>query len=316
MDIETILNKIGYEELSNDGSFFRTKPIYRDSGNSTSLRIHKETGRFTDFSEGVNGSIKDLIALTLNISIGEVFKFMKENGINENSFLQENSSEIDEEAFIQNFSNFFKFENLNLSQNFNFYTKSPRDISRDVLIELNARFCNSGKMSRRTIFPIEDENGNIIGVNGRHIQEDHPMKWKAIGRKKEWVFPRQSIPYIKKSKTIILVEGISDILALYTSGVKSCFCSFGTVILKDLLNKIMALNPDNIIIATNNEPDNNEIGLKSAQKMKTQLSNYLPEERVKIFLPYKKDFGVMSSGEIKLWKKDMINLISDKKRTK
>lgn len=312
MSVEDILNKIGYTDLSTDGSFFRTKPIYRDSGNATSLRIHKETGRFTDFSEGVSGSIKDLIALTLNISIGEVFRFLKENKI-DLSLDSSEEKDLNEEAFIQNFSNFFKLENLNLSQNFNFYTREPRNISKDVLIELNARFCNSGKMSRRTIFPIEDENGNIIGINGRHVQEGHPMKWKAIGKKKDWVFPRQSIPFIKKTKTIVLVEGISDILALYNAGVKSCFCSFGTVILKSLLNKIMALNPDNIIIATNNEPDNNSIGLKAANKMKDQLDNYFPSERTKILLPYEKDFGVMTKEEIKKWKKELINLISDKK---
>jgi hypothetical protein len=54
-DVRGILEELGYV-LTNDGAFYRARPIYRNSNNSTSLRIHKESGRFIDFSINKGGS--------------------------------------------------------------------------------------------------------------------------------------------------------------------------------------------------------------------------------------------------------------------
>lgn len=304
--IKEILNNIGYTNLRQDGEFYRARPLYRESGNSTSLRVHSKTGYFSDFSAGINGNLKRLICLTLNISDQEADKYVKGVSLEESTEENQDDSCVDGENI-----NYIDISSMSLVNNFNFYIK--RGIKKEVLLELGASYCMNGKMNRRIIFPVTDDNGRIIGLNGRHIQEDHDIKWKAIGRKSSWVFPRQSFDFIKKSKTVILVEGISDIVALYDAGIKSCLCLFGTKILKELFLKLISLNPSNIIISTNNEVDNNSIGNNAAKKIKTKLLEFFPEENVIIKLPPKKDFGEMSMEERKQWKKELIELISKKK---
>lgn len=306
MDVKELLNSIGYTNLKRDGEFYRTRPLYRQSGNDTSLRIHSQTGYFCDFSAGLNGNLKKLIHLTLGISEQEAGKMLKGVNLTPSSVVNGEDSGVSGED-----SNYIDISSLSLVKNFNFYIK--RGIRKEVLLELDASYCMGGKMSRRIIFPILDDHGMVIGLNGRHIQEDNPIKWKVIGQKRKWVFPRQSFEYIKKSQTVVLVEGISDIVALYNAGIKSCLCLFGTKILKALFLKLISLNPSNIIIATNNEPDNENIGNEAAKKIRSELLKFFPSENVVVKLPPKKDFGEMSVAEIKQWKVELIELISNKK---
>ena len=64
--IREILSEIGYS-LSDQGKYFRTRPIYRDSSSSTVLSIRKSDGRWKDFREDIGGSFEDLIRLSLRL---------------------------------------------------------------------------------------------------------------------------------------------------------------------------------------------------------------------------------------------------------
>src|SRR5258705_5365402 len=64
--IREILTDLGYE-LRDCGKEFRAKPIYRDSDNSTSLCIHKDTGYWCDFSMGISGKFDELVQITLKL---------------------------------------------------------------------------------------------------------------------------------------------------------------------------------------------------------------------------------------------------------
>ncbi len=56
--IREILTDIGYS-LSDQGKYFRTKPLYRDSSSSTVLSIRKSDGVWKDFRQDIGGSLED-----------------------------------------------------------------------------------------------------------------------------------------------------------------------------------------------------------------------------------------------------------------
>ena len=80
--IRDILTDIGYS-LSDQGKYFRTKPLYRDSSSSTVLSIRKTDGVWKDFREDIGGSLEDLVRLTLRLKTkADTLKWMTNKGIN------------------------------------------------------------------------------------------------------------------------------------------------------------------------------------------------------------------------------------------
>ena len=156
------------------------------------------------------------------------------------------------------------------------------------------------------VFPVYDDEGLIIGIDGRTIFDATP-KWKKLGYKLDWIFPLFAIPEISKTGEVILVESIGDTLALYDAGIKNVFCLFSVKISSKVISKLIELGVKKIIIATNNDKDNEinprtrEAGNQAAIKIREKLLNFFDDSVIHIKLPIKKDFGVMSKDEIKLW---------------
>ena len=67
MDVKQTLLELGYSNIKDSGDFYRTKPIYRDSDNETSLSVNKITGRFVDFGRNIKGSFEELVRLSLRV---------------------------------------------------------------------------------------------------------------------------------------------------------------------------------------------------------------------------------------------------------
>ena len=105
-DVKSILHEIGYTNLKDDGQFFRAKPLYRDSGNATSLRIRKNSGGWVDFSADLSGSLRDLIKITTGKDVE----------------LEEFESVEEFKDLIQTTTNVRKeWEEATLVKNYNFY---------------------------------------------------------------------------------------------------------------------------------------------------------------------------------------------------
>jgi 5S rRNA maturation endonuclease (ribonuclease M5) len=284
--VREILEGIGYT-LRDDGAYYRAKPLYRDSGNPTSLRIHKDSGRFTDFSANFSGSLEDLVKLTTGQSVS----------LNELKF-----EPIQRKETLQVQRDWHKeWEAATLVKSYKFYLE--RGIPVEVLEKFGARLCQSGKMTRRIVFPIKDQIGKIIGISGRSVV-DNPIKWKHLGVKSDFIFPIFCLGEIRLKREVILVESIGDAMALYAAGVKNILCLFGVALLPKLAAKLIELNVKKIIIATNNDKDNQEVGNRAAVQIEDKLSNFFDNGVIEIRLPIKKDFGNMTPEEIGNWYDD------------
>jgi DNA primase len=190
-----------------------------------------------------------------------------------------------------------------LLPHYDFYNK--KNISSEVLELYRSGFSMSGKMNGRFVFPIFDENKKVIGISGRHLlwkPNNSAPKWKHIGRKGNWIYPinLQSEEdnvfkkTIEEKRSIILVEGIGDSLALSEQGYYNHLVVFGLEISSKQLSYLMSLSIDEVVISTNNDADKTDNrGLQAAIKIFLKLIKYIDIDKVKIKLPICKDFGEM-----------------------
>ena len=116
---------------------------------------------------------------------------------------------------------------LELPQGATPYTKTFRGISQQTLKHFEAFYTNSvEKLADRIIFPIKDITGKTVAYVGRHTMSNGNPRYLNYPSKVQLpLFPAQ-VPAGHKS--LVLVEGIFDMLNLYDKGLKNVSCTFGT----------------------------------------------------------------------------------------
>lgn len=289
--VHDILTSLGYD-LRDFGKSFRAKPIYRDSNNSTALIIDKETGRWHDFSTSQGGDIKQLIKLTLKTpSEDDLIKYL--NGFT--------PSAVTNNVKIEQQKTFSKDLLIKLRKDHTYWEK--RGISKDTLDLFQGGVADNGKMANRYVFPIFNSKDDIVGFAGRDLTGRSEIKWKLIGSKMNWNYPlKLNKDLIMKSREVIIVESIGDLLSLWEAGIKNVIVAFGVELNSSLTPFLIKIDAQKIFLSFNNEIDNDSIGNKAAEKAKSKLINHFDEKQIQIALPTKKDFGEMTYEEIKLWK--------------
>ena len=302
-EIRDVLTSLGYT-LRDNGKEFRSRPIYRDSGNDNSLVIKKDNGFWIDYSENIKGFLPDLVKITLNLKdVSEAKKYLKDNGFSLEIKKEEKPKIKDRRVFPEEYLD-------ELFPNHKYWI--DRGISKDTLSLFKGGICSKGLMKNRYVFPIFDSRKKFVGYSGRYIHKTKKKslpKWLHRGDKSFWKYPLFiNFDFIKNSQYVILVESIGDMLALWDAGIKNVMVVFGIDVSLSVLNFLIRLDVEKIVIAFNNDKDNNLVGNKAADKAKNKFLKYFDEGQVIIFLPdVKNDFGDMTKEEIKGWQKK-INL--------
>ncbi len=286
-DVRDILESNGYTIHLESGDYLKMRPLYRESSNNTALSVNKNTGYWVDWVTMEKGDLKSLISKTggdSNISL-EVSKK------NKNKQLLDFSIKLNSEDIPT------------LLPNYNFYLN--RGISEDTLRELRSGMCTSGKMNSRYVFPIFSESNDIIGLAGRDLlKSDVRPKWKKLGESKKFAYPLfTNKEDILNKRQVILLEGISDLVALFDCGIRQCLVVFGLNLSSFLLSKILELQPTDIVLGFNfdDKKDGSNPGMLGNIKIRDKLLKWFSPSVVRICLPYKNDFGDMSKDEILDW---------------
>ena len=303
-EIKEILMELGYSQIKDYSNEYRMFPLYRQS-DSACLSVKKNTGFFVDYGRSLSGDFIKLIQLTLNLKDKARAK----------RWLSTKNIDFDEQEVRERVS-----QKLNYKK---FYSKSSLDkllpdhgywlergVSEDTLSLLKGGLDNGiegGKFYNRYVFPIFDDRENILGYSGRLIKNsDRAPKWKHIGQKSYWTYPSfLNLKSINENKKLIIVESIGDMLALYDSNIKNVIVAFGVSLSNSIINFTLRHRLDKIIIALNNDSENNSVGNKASLKFKNQLSKHINRNKIDICLPTKKDFGEMKGLEISKWYKDV-----------
>ena len=297
MNVKDILVDLGYSNIIEGVKDYRMRPIYRDSDNNTVLSVKKDSGRFIDFSKGISGSIEDLIQLSLNLKdVEEVKKW-----ISQKNFSIETREEVKPKLKENKIYN--KEMLLKLKKDHSYWVN--RNISEEIIAEFDGGVADTGKMAGRYVFPIFNNQDQIVGFSGRDIlNRTEVPKWKHIGNKSSWCFPaKKTIKEIKQSKSVIIVESVGDCLSLYQAGIKNVLVSFGLEISNSIINLMLKVDVNNIHICFNNDSEKNNAGNLAAEKAFDKIAKFFDYKQIHINLPDKKDFGEMNTEEILEWKK-------------
>lgn len=180
-------------------------------------------------------------------------------------------------------------------------------IKRGINIETCEKFqigvAQAGQMRGRSVIPIFNvDHSKIMGFTGRKLNDEAAgPKWKHLSDKKLWMFSGHSFLPPSMDR-IILVESPVCVMRLSMEGIQNTLCLFGTRLQSKITSYLLQSNPKEILIATNNEVDNDSIGNLAAEDIQNTLLKFFSGETVKIALPIAKDFGDSNEEEMKEWR--------------
>lgn len=121
-------------------------------------------------------------------------------------------------------------------------------INIDIVKESNGRLYDT--FQNRIIFPIIDEDNNVVGFSGRkYLKADLEDKMlpKYSNSKETFLFKKSGLFYninnalqnIKKSKEIVITEGFMDTIRMSSIGYKNVVALMGTAFTSEHLEKII-----------------------------------------------------------------------------
>ena len=308
--IESSLIELGYQ-LKDFGNHWRANAVYRNGNNPSSLMIYKDTGVWRDFVENKTPMpFRRLVELTLNTRDANIV----------NKYVDyQNSTESEDKNYkkeILEMERIYPNDCLKkLFPNFSFYEK--RGIDESVQKMYKCGLASAGKMYRRIVFPIYNDNSQIFGFSGRKVDDntDAP-KWKHIGLKSNWIYPAMIPDFPEIIDEVILVESIGDSMALTQNEITNNLVMFGLDCSPKLLNFLVSKNLKQITISTNNDANSSiNRGLIAGIKVLIKLSSFFDLDIIKIKPPLMNDFGDMQNLKdpniFDQWKKSEPLLIED-----
>jgi len=205
-----------------------------------SMRIDRITGIFNCFSCKFKGNI---------------FTYYEVEGVGRLIILRETLKKRIQEKVAES-------KGLRLPSNYIKYIGSWRDISSETYEKFEAFQSSFSEYVGRIVFPVKDLSGKIIAFIGRDTSINIP-KYLVVPHKAKIPF----YPSVKPIKgSIILVEGIFDMLNLYDKGMRNVICAFGTQTISEAkLNLLKIKGVESVIIFL----DGDDAGQEAAIKVKS-----------------------------------------------
>ena len=146
------------------------------------------------------------------------------------------------------------------------YEGDWRNIKPETYKKFEAFTCHDKDYVGRVLFPIRDISGRISAFNGRHMSGGLPKYLISPAGAKMPLFPQ--VHPIKG--TVILVEGIFDMLNLYDKGLTNTICCHGTRnVNEDKLSVLRIQGIEEVYIFF----DGDEPGQKAAESIKIMCEN-------------------------------------------
>ena len=294
LDVKEVLSKMGYTVFSETATHFLTRPLYRDSDNNKALAVDKRTGEWFDFVERVGGNIHMLIGRTLDLKTPEkITEFLSGKAI---AIAAKDNYELDT---VKTFDKQLLYK---LKKDHSYW--EHRGISTKTVAIFEGGTTTNGRMKYRYVFPIFNDRNELIGFSGRSLLNYTTVpKWKHIGARNNWCYPlKWNKENILKNREVILVESIGDMLALWEAEIYNTIVTFGVTIGPSVLQLLLKLDMQRILIAFNNDSNNNMVGNDAADAESLRLRSYFDANQIVVAIPDSKDFGEMNREQIDVWK--------------
>ena len=152
------------------------------------------------------------------------------------------------------------------------FTKAAKEngYQKEFLVKTGLTIDKDGKhfdrFRARVIFPIHNLSGRVIGFGGRILKKDD-KKAKYVNSPESDIYNKSKALYgiyfakseIVKKDNCFLVEGYTDVISLYQTGIKNVVASSGTSLTTDQIRLIKRYTPNITILY-----DGDAAGLKAS----------------------------------------------------
>lgn len=162
-----------------------------------------------------------------------------------------------------------------------------RGVPEEVMEPLRGGVAAKGQLANRHVLPVFNDDGLVHGFAGRALRPGMLPKYKHIGKVSTWVWG--DLPGIEETGRAILIESPGDRLALDARGVAGALVLWGVNLSQSVLAYLIAANPRDIVIATNNDTKAHAAGQRAAAKIARTLGAFFDEGVVRTVLPGPKD---------------------------
>lgn len=201
MNVETLLTDKNIYFLPKGGDFLVSCLNPEHADKNPSMRIDQITGIFNCFSCGFKGNLFNYFGERAN-------QLQQRRELFKKKLIQKRSESV----------------GLSFPQNSLPFIGNWRNIRPETYRKFEAFQHHDPDFIGRIVFPIKDISGKIVAFQGRHTAEGTPKyKFTPPGAKLPF-FP--VVEFIKGS--VILVEGIFDMINLHDKGLTNAVCCFGT----------------------------------------------------------------------------------------
>ncbi len=182
-----------------------------------------------------------------------------------------------------------------------------RGVATEIVAPCQGGVALRGQMKDRYVIPIFNDDDEVIGFTGRALRPDMKPKWKHLGKVSSWVWG--GLEEIRATRQAILVEGAGCRFALDGRGHRNSLVLWGVHVSGAVLGALIAANPTDIAIATNNDPGrlnpgtgrSSFPGQEAAVRAKLILDNFFDPGVVRIVLPEAKDFLDQDAANWTAW---------------
>tara|TARA_B100000902_G_scaffold3375_1_gene4303 strand:+ start:2138 stop:2965 length:828 start_codon:yes stop_codon:yes gene_type:complete len=201
VNVETLLTDKNIYFLPKGGDFLVSCLNPEHADKNPSMRIDQITGIFNCFSCGFKGNLFNYFGERAN-------QLQQRRELFKKKLIQKRSESV----------------GLSFPQNRLPFIGSWRNIKPETYKKFEAFQHPNPDYVGRIVFPIRDISGKIVAFQGRHTAEGTPKyKFTPPGARLPF-FP--VVEFIKGS--VILVEGIFDMINLHDKGLTNAVCCFGT----------------------------------------------------------------------------------------
>jgi len=280
IDIVEIISN--YVPLTQRGkNYFGVCPFHDD--HSPSMSVSKEKQIYTCFSCGATGNVFTFVSEYEHINFYEAVKLLG-NKIGYNLGTTSTGKEKEDKSLeIYDLACKFYQNNLNTTLGKNAYEYlEQRKLDKDTVkkfkvgLSLSKTSLTDYLLSKniplkelislgisnesgidifanRIMFPLYDLQGNVVAFSGRVYNIKDPSKY--VNTKETKIFKKGNLLYnyhqakdiLKKSESIIVMEGFMDVIRASTVGINNCVATMGTAFTKQHANLLRKMT-DNIIL--------------------------------------------------------------------
>lgn len=300
IDIVEVISK--YVPLTQRGkNYFGVCPFHDD--HSPSMSVSKEKQIYTCFSCGATGNVFTFVSEYEHINFYDAVKLLgKEVGYNLGNAKtsinkQEPSLEIYDIAckFYQNNLNtmlgknaydYLEKRKINKEtiKKFKIGLSVSKTSLTDYLLSKNFQLKDLISLGisnengtdlfiNRIMFPLYDLQGNVVAFSGRIYNTKDSSKY--INTKETKIFKKGNLLYnyhqakelLKKSDSVIVMEGFMDVIRASTIGINNCVATMGTAFTKQHANLLRKMS-DNIILCFDGDSAGEEATISAIEVLK------------------------------------------------